>query len=325
MREPIEGFGHPHHDVDPRVPLLLDISRRNGVYGDHCLLECIEDKFAAAVGRRIAANIDGVSAALFSDLHLDPRLARPILMAPRSLSLAAHFLEEEDQNRNGATSPTAKSPIPALNRQRWKARRPAGRGCSRGRDRRGVTVPVDRVEAMFRDALPAGGGGTLQERREGYEAMLARLPIPDGAAITAGTYGGVEGFWVQAAGASSGRVGVMFHGGGYIIGSAKGYRAYAAEVSRVTNARVFVAEYRLAPEQPFPAAIEDAEVCSLPRWMRWDGVVFCDRRLRWRWVGAQRTVGTAPRGWTVAGVHRACLGAGRLDGHERQLRRARPR
>ena len=50
----------------------------------------------------------------------------------------------------------------------------------------------------------------------------------------------------------------MLHGGGYTIGSAKGYRAYAAEVSRVTKARVFVPEYRLAPEHPFPAAIEDA-------------------------------------------------------------------
>ncbi|NDV10416.1 hypothetical protein GXW84_39440 [Rhodococcus sp. IEGM 248] len=99
-REPIEGFGHPHHDVDPRVPLLLDISKSNGVYGDHCLLlECIENELEVAVGRRIAANIDGVSAALLSDLELDPRLARPILMAPRSLSLAAHFLEEQDQNQ----------------------------------------------------------------------------------------------------------------------------------------------------------------------------------------------------------------------------------
>ena len=119
-------------------------------------------------------------------------------------------------------------------------------------------VPVERAADMYRGALPAGGGGTLLERRAGYEGMLARLPIPDDAVITAGTYGGVEGFWVQAAGVASGRVGVMFHGGGYIIGSAKGYRGYAAEVSRVTNARVFVAEYRLAPEHPFPAAIEDA-------------------------------------------------------------------
>jgi citrate synthase len=77
----------------------MDVSRSQGVYGDHCLLlECIEDELEAAVGRRIAANIDGVSAALLSDLDLDPRLARPILMAPRSLSLAAHFLEEQDQN-----------------------------------------------------------------------------------------------------------------------------------------------------------------------------------------------------------------------------------
>lgn len=119
-------------------------------------------------------------------------------------------------------------------------------------------VPLDRAAAMYRDALPAGGGGTLQERRAGFEAMLARLPIPEDAAITADTVAGVDGFWVQAAGAESGRAGVMLHGGGYIIGSAKGYRAYAAEVSRATNARVFVPEYRLAPEHPFPAAIEDA-------------------------------------------------------------------
>jgi acetyl esterase/lipase len=119
-------------------------------------------------------------------------------------------------------------------------------------------TPLDRAAAMYRDALPAGGGGSLQERRGGFEAMLARLPIPGDAAITADTVGGVDGFWVQAAGADGGRVGVMLHGGGYIIGSAEGYRAYAAEVSRATNARVFVPEYRLAPEHPFPSAVEDA-------------------------------------------------------------------
>lgn len=97
-REPIEGFGHPHHDVDPRAPLLMNIAREHGVYGDHCLLlESIETELASAVGRRIAINIDGVSAALLSDLDLDPRLARPILMTPRAMSLAAHFIEEQDQ------------------------------------------------------------------------------------------------------------------------------------------------------------------------------------------------------------------------------------
>lgn len=107
-REPIEGFGHPHHDVDPRTPLLFDIAREHGVYGDHSLLlESIEAELEAAVGRRIAINIDGVSAALLSDLDLDPRLGRPILMAPRVLSLAAHFIEEEDQGNKWRHVPSS--------------------------------------------------------------------------------------------------------------------------------------------------------------------------------------------------------------------------
>lgn len=74
-----------------RGVLLVNIAREHGVYGDHGLL--FEYELEAAVGRRIESNVDGVSAALLSDLDLDPRLARrPILMAPRTLSLAAHFV-----------------------------------------------------------------------------------------------------------------------------------------------------------------------------------------------------------------------------------------
>ncbi|MFC9664005.1 alpha/beta hydrolase [Nocardia sp. NPDC127606] len=122
----------------------------------------------------------------------------------------------------------------------------------------GAARPIDRVVAMFRDVRSARGGGVLQDGREGFEALLARLSIPGDAEIWAASVGGVAGYWVRAAGADDGRVGVMLHGGGYTMGSAKGYRAYAAQVSRVTNARIFVPEYRLAPEHPFPAAVEDA-------------------------------------------------------------------
>jgi monoterpene epsilon-lactone hydrolase len=119
-------------------------------------------------------------------------------------------------------------------------------------------VLIDRVVTMFREAMPRERGGTMDELRAGFEAVLAQLPIPEGAAITASTLGGVHGYWVQAAGASSDRIGVMLHGGGFVMGSAKGYRAYAGEVSQSTNARVFVPEYRLAPEHPFPAGMQDA-------------------------------------------------------------------
>lgn len=119
-------------------------------------------------------------------------------------------------------------------------------------------APIDQARAILERALPAAGGGTLQERRDGYESVLSQLPVADGTSVTAASFAGVDGFWVRAPGAVDGHIGVMLHGGGYMIGSAKGYRGYAADVSRATGARVFVPEYRLAPEHPFPAAIEDA-------------------------------------------------------------------
>lgn len=122
----------------------------------------------------------------------------------------------------------------------------------------GTLTPIDQARAVLERALPPAGGGTLQERRDGYEAVLSRLPVPAGTSVSAGAYGGVEGLWVRAPQAVDDRIGVMLHGGGYMIGSAKGYCSYAADVSRATSARVFVPEYRLAPEHPFPAAIEDA-------------------------------------------------------------------
>lgn len=119
-------------------------------------------------------------------------------------------------------------------------------------------TPIGRAIAMLERALPPQGGGTLQDRRDGYESLLMQLPVPDGTFVVAASYGGVDGYWVRAREVTDERIGVMLHGGGYIIGSAKGYRAYAADVSRATGARVFVPEYRLAPEHPFPAAVEDA-------------------------------------------------------------------
>ena len=95
----LDGFGHPQHTADPRVPVLLDLARDNGVFSYHCeLLIAIEDEFVRGSGRRIAANIDGISAALLLDLGLDYRCARPLLMSARAIGLGAHFMEEQDQH-----------------------------------------------------------------------------------------------------------------------------------------------------------------------------------------------------------------------------------
>jgi epsilon-lactone hydrolase len=122
----------------------------------------------------------------------------------------------------------------------------------------GSASSVARVVAMFREAMPAGRDATLGELRDAFEAVLAQLPLREDVTVTAASYGGVEGYWVQAHCATDDRIGVMLHGGGFVMGSATGYTAFAAEISNATGARVFVPAYRLAPEHPFPEGMLDA-------------------------------------------------------------------
>jgi epsilon-lactone hydrolase len=120
-------------------------------------------------------------------------------------------------------------------------------------------MSVDDVLALFRTSF-AGRGDTVEDRRNGYDSVLEQLPIPPGVEISEFHSGSVDGYWVNATGERPTRTGVLLHGGGYVIGSARGYRPCAAYVSRATRSRVLVPDYRLAPENPYPAGIEDALV-----------------------------------------------------------------
>jgi acetyl esterase/lipase len=70
--------------------------------------------------------------------------------------------------------------------------------------------------------------------------------------------GGVPAEWVVAPGAEDSRVIPYLHGGGYVTGSAATHRELASRISRAAHARVLVVDYRLAPEHPHPAALEDS-------------------------------------------------------------------
>ncbi len=71
--------------------------------------------------------------------------------------------------------------------------------------------------------------------------------------------------WVYTSKASEDKVILYLHGGGYIIGSADTHRMLCASLAQSTNAKVLLLEYRLAPENPFPAALDDAT--SAYRWL----------------------------------------------------------
>jgi epsilon-lactone hydrolase len=87
--------------------------------------------------------------------------------------------------------------------------------------------------------------------------------------------GGVPSEWVMAPGYDTGRAILYLHGGGYAIGSLNTHRRLAYDISAASAAKVLLIDYRLAPEHPFPAAVDDAT--SAWRWLLQQG--FAPNRL----------------------------------------------
>lgn len=99
---------------------------------------------------------------------------------------------------------------------------------------------------------------SLEEQRRGLEAMAAAFPLAADVRVERTAVGGVPAEWVAVEAARSDRTVLYLHGGAYYMGSAASHRDLAARLSRAAEARVLLAEYRLAPEHRFPAALEDA-------------------------------------------------------------------
>jgi acetyl esterase/lipase len=100
------------------------------------------------------------------------------------------------------------------------------------------------------------GALTIAERRAATESVAAQPP--PGTTVEPADAGGVPAEWVIAAGVAAGRVLLYLHGGAYQIGSPATLRHMIALISGAARARVLSIDYRLAPEHPFPAAVDDA-------------------------------------------------------------------
>ena len=104
----------------------------------------------------------------------------------------------------------------------------------------------------------------LSERRRDFEAAVAAMPRPD-LKIEPVSDTGVVGEWIMPGESVKGRAILYLHGSGYTFGSARTVRPLVSFLSVTTRARVFSLDYRLAPEHPFPAAVEDAVLAY--RWL----------------------------------------------------------
>ncbi len=90
--------------------------------------------------------------------------------------------------------------------------------------------------------------------------------MPDDTRVTEVTANGVPAHWLEAPETDAGRVLLFLHGGGFQLGSLRSDGELAARLGRASGMRVLFPEYRLAPEHPFPAAIDDARAAW--KWLR---------------------------------------------------------
>jgi len=95
-------------------------------------------------------------------------------------------------------------------------------------------------------------------RRAGLDATGVTIPLPRGTRTATGVLGGVPTTAVGASGACGPLRLLYLHGGGYQVGSPRSHRALLAGLSAATGSIALAPDYRLAPEHPYPAAVEDA-------------------------------------------------------------------
>ncbi len=128
---------------------------------------------------------------------------------------------------------------------------------------------LEQMIALMADR-PALVGGSVEEQRAAMEAMLSGLELPEKVVVNAVRVGDMDADWVAMPNSAHGRVVLYLHGGGYVMGSRRTHRELASRIAAEAAARVLVLEYRLAPEHPFPAAVDDASEAY--RWLRQQGV-----------------------------------------------------
>ena len=131
-----------------------------------------------------------------------------------------------------------------------------------------ASAELQEVLALLQQRAQARQGKVLtwDERRQSYDDLGMAFEDLDGVTLSDGIdAGGVPALWVAADGADPARTILFLHGGGYCQGSPLSHRGLAAGLSRACRARVLLLDYRLAPEHPFPAPVEDS--LAAYRWL----------------------------------------------------------
>ncbi|MCC2658413.1 MAG: putative lipase esterase protein [Panacagrimonas sp.] len=125
------------------------------------------------------------------------------------------------------------------------------------------------LDAVIKDVQACFGAWTaettLDQMRKDWDEVFAKHPSNVGAKCENVDAGGVPAVRITAPGAASDRAILYLHGGGYVFGSPRSHKDLGEFLSKAAKAQVFLLDYRLAPEHPYPAAVDDATAAY--RWL----------------------------------------------------------
>jgi acetyl esterase/lipase len=121
------------------------------------------------------------------------------------------------------------------------------------------TLAITPMSAAMRFAK--GVRAETSAARAQFDAFMEHVPPPAGVIFETGSVGDIPGVWVRPASRRSGEVILHLHGGWFNFGTASAYRHLVGHIAARAGAEAFVPDYRLAPEHPFPAALDDVLAC----------------------------------------------------------------
>jgi len=123
------------------------------------------------------------------------------------------------------------------------------------------------VNAYPELVVEPAGFGSDEIDIENYRSFMSKsaFSVSDSTEVTKTSAGGVPAEWIIESGVKPETRMAFFHGGGFVAGGLDFYRPFASWISKATGCSVLLVDYRLAPEHPFPAAVE--YVLSSYRWM----------------------------------------------------------
>jgi monoterpene epsilon-lactone hydrolase len=125
--------------------------------------------------------------------------------------------------------------------------------------RRPLVANDAQARTKLREMLaPHKGEARGPQARGAYDAFLQQVSPAADVAYRPETIGGISGWWCIPTQAKTGAAVLYLHGGWFMLGSAGAYRNFVGHIAARTHVATFIPDYRLAPEHPLPAAIDDA-------------------------------------------------------------------